>query len=137
LADAGAELDKLIGFEPYAPTIALKQFRDSETPTLACYQEVVNAPCHFSHFYAVDPIANASDLTLTIYTYDSHKIAEHIFGVTPGESSTELRVEAGVRVEFDFEALPGSVIAPFSARLTSSFWKFTRRFSRRYSRKMG
>jgi hypothetical protein len=115
----------LLNTEPVVPAIVLKQFADSETPTQACYQAIVNSPCRFTRFDGAGPLFDK--FTLTINTFASHAIVADIFGGSPGINNTLVPVEAAAWAKFDFQAPAGGVIAD-SARATNpvsafgAFW---------------
>jgi hypothetical protein len=95
---------------PDFPAIALKQFRDSASPTLACYQAIVNSPVRIKNFAGGGFHTSAFDLT--IETCASHPIAEKFLGLPkPSGASTTVPIDWAAWVKFDFDALAGSVIA--------------------------
>lgn len=96
-------------FVPDFPAIALKQFRDSAAPKLACYQAVVNSPVHITNFTG-GGFHNAN-FTLEIATCASHPIVMNVLGGAPGANSTTVPIQWAGWVTFDFEAANGSVIA--------------------------
>jgi hypothetical protein len=93
------------------PAIALKQFPDSAQPTRACYQAVVNSPCRLTQFAGAGPIGG--DPVLRIANCMSHGVATDLLGAPVSVSgTTEVPLLWGAALEFDFRALPGSVIGP-------------------------
>lgn len=91
------------------PAIALKQFPDSAQPTRACYQAVVNSPCRLTHFAGMGPIEG--DLVLRIANCMSHGIATDLLGTAVSSiGTTDVPLLWGAHLEFDFRALPGSVV---------------------------
>ena len=95
---------------PDFPAIALKQFRDSAKPSLACYQAIVNSPVHIKNFKGGG--LHVSTFDLQIETCASHPIAEKFLGLpAPGGSSTTVTTQWAAWVKFDFDAIAGSVIA--------------------------
>jgi len=92
------------------PAIALKQFRDSVAPDRACYQAVVNSPVHIKNFGGGG--LHGANFDLTIETCASHPIAHRFLGLPqPAGSSVDVPIEWAAWVKFDFDAVPGSVIA--------------------------
>jgi len=92
------------------PAIALKQFRDSNSPNLACYQAVTNSPVQIKNFGGGGFHSAKFDVTIT--TCASHPIAENFLGMAaPAAASTTVPVDWAAWVKFDFDALRGSVIA--------------------------
>jgi hypothetical protein len=94
---------------PNFPAIALKQFRDSNTPNLACFQALINSPVHITNFGGGG--FHPGNFTLEIKTCDSHPIVEKFLGGVPGGNSTTVPLNWAAWVKFDFNAIPGSVIA--------------------------
>jgi Acetoacetate decarboxylase (ADC) len=97
-----------LGLDQIVPAIALKQFRDSNSPTLACFQAIVNAPVRFTRFAGGG--FHGDGFKAKITTCDSHQIVQDLLGRKPDDSSTELEVEFATWLAFDFEALAGSVV---------------------------
>ena len=91
------------------PAIALKQFRDSSVPNLACYQAIVNSPVRIKNFGGGG--FHAASFEVKIETCASHPIVKNLLGGTPTSPSTTVPVKWAAWVKFDFDALPGSVIA--------------------------
>jgi|LNAP01.1.fsa_nt_gb uncharacterized protein with NAD-binding domain and iron-sulfur cluster len=90
------------------PIIALKQFRDSKKPELACYQEIVNSPCRLTGFHG-QPLVLGDLYTLRLANSASHGIGRDLLGVAAGPT-VDVPVDWAVRFAFDFEALPGDVV---------------------------
>ena len=120
LDDAAIEIIGLItGMQPAAspfvtspdfPAIALKQYRDSASPGLACYQAVVNSPVRIKNFGGGG--FHSAAFSVEIETCASHPIVEKFLGGTPPTTpSTVVPVEWAAWLKFDFDALPGTVIA--------------------------
>jgi len=91
------------------PAIALKQFRDSHTPHLACYQAIVDSPVRIRKFGGGG--LHTAKFKLEVATCDSHPIVSKFLGKAVTAGSTVVDVDWGAWVKFDFDALPGSVIA--------------------------
>jgi hypothetical protein len=95
---------------PDFPAIALKQYRDSSAPDLACYQAIVNSPVHIKNFGGGGFHGATFDLEIT--TCASHPMVEKFLGgKAPLTPSTVVPIEWAAFVKFDFDALAGSVIA--------------------------
>jgi hypothetical protein len=94
---------------PDFPAIALKQFRDSSVPSLACYQAIVNSPVRIKNFGGGG--FHSAGFEVAIETCASHPIADKFFGVPPEDPSTPVSVDWAAWVKFDFDAIPGSVIS--------------------------
>ena len=92
------------------PAIALKQFRDSASPGLACYQALVNSPVRIKNFAGGG--FHASTFELSIETCASHPIAQNFLGLPApaAGSKTIVPIDWAAWVKFDFDALAGSVI---------------------------
>jgi uncharacterized protein with NAD-binding domain and iron-sulfur cluster len=89
--------------EPVVPLVNLKQFRDAEDPTRACYQALVEGPCvlkgiHGGGFYW-------GDSTVTITACQSHQIARDL-----GLAGNELKARFAWWVDMDFDADAGKVV---------------------------
>lgn len=82
--------------------IFLKQFRDAQDGTKACYQAVVEGPVQVD---TVRATPSPHGHKVTIHDLDSHPIGEEL-GVFTQTSST------GFDVEIDFTVLDGKVVAP-------------------------
>ena len=94
---------------PDFPAIALKQFRDSALPNLACYQAVVNSPVRIKNFAGGG--FHTSQFDLEIAACASHPIAENFLGLpAPVGNSTTVPVDWAAWVKFDFDAIAGDVI---------------------------
>ena len=92
------------------PAIALKQFRDASSPNLACYQAVTNSPVQIKNFGGGG--FRAATFDVEIATCASHPIVEKFLGKpAPMTPSTIVSTDWAAWVKFDFDALPGSVIA--------------------------
>jgi hypothetical protein len=100
-----------LAMQPMLPAVAMKQFRDSEDPTCACFQAIVDSPARVTRFTGGAPLA-AGDFTLEIATCESHRIIQDFLGAEPSPGSTVLPVELAAWLAFDFEALPGRTLAP-------------------------
>jgi hypothetical protein len=92
------------------PAIAMKQLRDSEVATRACFQAVVDSPAQITRFGG-GGILPAHDYTLTITNCASHRIADDFLGVTPTTPTTTLPVQFAAWTSFDFQAVAGETIA--------------------------
>jgi uncharacterized protein with NAD-binding domain and iron-sulfur cluster len=100
---------------PMLSAVALKQFRDAEYPERACYQAIVNSPVRMTRFRSGGLLTG--DFWLNIDTCESHQIAQDLFGKAQGAQGTRCKIESAAWAEFDFEALPGSVIVSSAAGL--------------------
>jgi hypothetical protein len=94
---------------PDIPAIALKQFRESGSPTNACYQAIVNSPVQITRFKGGG--FHWGSFELHVFNCESHQIMKDICGIAtrPGTLTTLPVLMAGW-MKYDFEALPGSVI---------------------------
>lgn len=118
-AGAVAALTEALGFDldiagfafpPDLPVVTLKQFPDSEHPDQACYQAIVNSPCRLTQFYGGGGLAGGE---LQIANCGSYRIAEALLGEPPKTTGyTAVPIAWGGWFNFDFQALPGSVVAP-------------------------
>jgi hypothetical protein len=112
VARVGGKLFELVadplGIEPTFPAIALKQFRDSASPALACFQAIVNSPIRFTSFAGGG--FHSGRFTAEITTCDSHQIVRDLLGKAPDPGATALPVEFATWLAFDFEAPAGSVV---------------------------
>jgi hypothetical protein len=95
-------------FGPVFPAIALKQFRDSANPKLACFQAIVNSPVRLTHFDGGG--FHGGTFELRVKTCDSHTIIYDFTGRTPRLRCEELTVNFSAWIRFNFEACPGTVI---------------------------
>jgi hypothetical protein len=91
--------------------VALKQFRDSLDPGLACYQAICDSPVQVTRPGPIGFLDGAG-FTLEITTCDSHRIVQDFLGRAPDPGKTVLPIAWGMWAELDFQALPGRVIAP-------------------------
>jgi uncharacterized protein with NAD-binding domain and iron-sulfur cluster len=93
-----------------ATQVFLKQFRDAEDGSLACYQSIVEAPVHVTR---LKPRPSLDDWEVTIHPIDSHPIARDL--------GIETQV-AGSSVDMELEFLldRGEVVAPLGAPATAS-----------------
>jgi hypothetical protein len=83
--------------------VFLKQFRDVECPTKACYQAIVEAPIVVQQVREAEEI-DAGVCTVDIYQYDTHPLASELLheNVLPGRSTTKHCVLAfTAKVEFE------------------------------------
>jgi hypothetical protein len=96
--------------KPVLPVVVLKQFRDSQNVTRACYQALVNSPVQFTQFHGGGRLDDTFSLTVT--TCASHTIIRDFLGVAPQPATTTVRIKWAAWMGFDFEALPGSAIIP-------------------------
>ncbi|MEO8509032.1 MAG: hypothetical protein ABI593_15505, partial [Betaproteobacteria bacterium] len=94
---------------PKFPSIALKQFRDSQAPDRACYQALVNSPVRLKTFGGGG--LHGGNFSLKLTTCDSHPIVSKFLGKTAMAGSTTLPLDWGAWVKFDFDALAGAEIA--------------------------
>lgn len=94
---------------PKFPSIALKQFRDSQAPDRACYQALVNSPVRLKTFGGGG--LHGGNFSLKLTTCDSHPIVTKFLGKTATAGSTTLPLDWGAWVKFDFDALAGTEIA--------------------------
>jgi hypothetical protein len=93
---------------PIFPAIALKQFRDSVNPKLACFQAIVNSPVRLTHFAGGGFHGGVIDVR--VKTCDSHRITYDLTGRTPASASERLTVTLAAWIRLNFEAWPGSII---------------------------
>ncbi|MDR6624315.1 acetoacetate decarboxylase family protein [Caulobacter segnis] len=99
------------GFGAVVPAIALKQFPDSNRPSEACFQAIVNSPCRMTAFHRGGSFGG--DPTLLIANCKSHGIAVDILAAPVAVSGhTTVGIAWSAWFEFDFEALPASAVAP-------------------------
>lgn len=89
--------------------VTLKQFRDSLTPSLACFQAIVNSPVKVTAFNGGG--LHQGNFSLRVTTCDSHRIVSDLQGVAPSSGSTNVPIHFAGWMAFDFHALPGSVVA--------------------------
>jgi Acetoacetate decarboxylase (ADC) len=97
-----------LGLDPISPSIVLKQFRDSNSPKLACFQAIVNSPVRFTGFAGGG--FHGPGFTAKITTCDSHQIVQDLLGRAPDPGATALPVEFATWLAFDFDAFAGSVV---------------------------
>lgn len=109
LGGVASDLLAALGLQPVLPAVAMKQFRDSQNPGLACFQGIVDSPARVTHF-AGGGLLSAGDFTLAITTCASHQIVNDILGVAPNPGSTILPIEWAAWLAFNFEALPGRTL---------------------------
>jgi hypothetical protein len=88
--------------------IALKQFRDSAVPAVACFQGVVDSPIQVTRFWGGGVHLGPFDLTIT--TCASHGIVKDLLGRNPAQQQTTLPILFAAWLKFDFDALPGGLI---------------------------
>jgi uncharacterized protein with NAD-binding domain and iron-sulfur cluster len=97
---------------PLLSAVALKQFRDAQYTDRACYQAIVNSPVRMTRFRGGGLLPG--DFWLHITGCISHQIAHDFFGIALQRENkpedTSHKIGAAAWAEFDFEALPGSVI---------------------------
>jgi uncharacterized protein with NAD-binding domain and iron-sulfur cluster len=92
---------------PMLSAVAVKQFRDAAQPDLACYRALVDSPVRMTGFRGAGLLDGEYWLNLT--TCQSHQIGKDLFG-DPRSGGLRCKVETAAWAEFDFEALPGTVI---------------------------
>ena len=98
-----------LGADSTIGIVALKQFRDSWTPSLACFQAIVNSPVKVTAFNGGG--LHQGNFSLRVTTCDSHRILSDLQGVVPSPGSTTVPIHFAGWMAFDFHALPGSVVA--------------------------
>jgi uncharacterized protein with NAD-binding domain and iron-sulfur cluster len=89
--------------EPKIPLVNLKQFRDAEDPTRACYQAIVEGPCVLKSVYGGGFYEGSS--TLELIACQSHPIAADL-----GLSGNVVQARFGFWVDMDFDAVNGKVV---------------------------
>ncbi len=114
----------------------LKQFRDAEDGTRACYQSVVEAPCQVLR---VSNKLVGRDADVTIHQLDSHPIGQEL-GVTSQraqivfDAELDMIVEHGVEVARPASALPAS--GPGAALAGNGYTSFIEVTARRAWREL-
>jgi hypothetical protein len=94
---------------PIMPAIALKQFRDSEQPDRACYQEIINSPCQLTGFHGGGPMDGPFEIEIA--QCRSHQILTDLAGLPPGaRGSVRVPVTWAGWLDFDFEAHAGRAV---------------------------
>ena len=78
--------------------VFLKQFRDVECPTKACYQAVVEANINVVALHGAN-LRETAGQTVTVHQYDSHPLAHDLLGAS---ATTTLPCEAAFTVDLDF-----------------------------------
>ncbi len=111
LLHAGDPAPEGLPFPLKLHAVALKQVRDSLDPAIAIYQAVCDSPLKVTRFGSFS-FLDAGGFQLEITTCDSHRIAQDFLGQPATAPTTVLPIELAMRVEMDFQALPGPVIAP-------------------------
>ena len=101
---AGSPMDMIIDMVKNPTLVFLKQFRDVECPTKACYQAVVEAPLGVramgAHYAALDP----DHFELAIHDWASHPIATDLGVVNP------LKPQRAFRAQFNFDIMLGEEV---------------------------
>ncbi len=87
--------------EGEVPMVNLKQFRDAQDSTRACYQALIEGPCKVRKLYGAGLFPPG--YSATIPTWASHNIAQNLGLPTAGA----IPVEFGSWVRMDFAALAG------------------------------
>jgi hypothetical protein len=90
------------------PAIALKQFRDSAAPKLACFQAIVNSPVRLTRFHGGG--FHMGHFQLSVTTCESHQILRDFTGLMPKLPIESMPITFAAWLRFDFEALNGTVI---------------------------
>jgi hypothetical protein len=93
-------------FEPKVPLVNLKQFRDAEDPTRACYQALVEGPCTLKAIHGGGFYWGRS--TVKITACESHQIARDL-GLALGPDGT-IESRFAFYVDMDFDAEAGKVV---------------------------
>lgn len=83
--------------------VNLKQFRDAEDTTKACYQAIIEGPCTVKEFGGAGPLGG--EFRVTIPEWQSHRIVSAL-----GLSGGELTAEFGWWVKMNFTADPGKAV---------------------------
>jgi hypothetical protein len=83
--------------------VNLKQFRDAEDCTRACYQAIIEGPCTVKEFRGAGPLGG--EFRVTIPEWQSHRIVGAL-----GLPGSELVAEFGWWVRMDFTADPGTAV---------------------------
>ncbi len=78
------------------PVVNLKQFRDAQDSTRACYQALIESPCTPTHFYGGGLLSG--DYVLTLADYPSHQIA-HDLGL-PARTPIPVLFSSWCRLDF-------------------------------------
>jgi len=104
-----ADLLSPLGDDLKLSAVALKQLRDSDIPSVACFQAVVNSPIQFTGFRGGG--LHVGLFSLTITTCDSHGIVKDLLQQKPVTDQTRLPILFAAWLNFDFEALPGGLIS--------------------------
>ena len=97
------ELEELV-LERNVPVANLKQFRDAEDPTRACYQALVESPIHLDALHGGWFLDGHYSLSITDCA--SHRIAQDL-GL---KTSSGLPLDVAFYVDFDFSAKAGKVV---------------------------
>jgi hypothetical protein len=96
-------------FDRIVRVVNLKQFRAAEDATRACYQAVVESPCHFDRLLGAGPLFG--DYTLTVTTCASHRIVEDLgLGTVGTGGRTVVPVSFSFWIRWDFTTLNGKVL---------------------------
>lgn len=83
--------------------VNLKQFRDAEDSTKACYQAIIEGPCTVKEFRGAGPLAG--EFRVTIPEWQSHRIVSAL-----GLPGSEFTAEFGWWVKMDFTADAGRAV---------------------------
>lgn len=86
-----------------APSVFLKQFRDAADPTLACYQQLIEAPAKVTAMHSAGVMLG--DYELTVYPFESHPIVSEL-----GLGGPKARALAAWHANFDFILGEGRVV---------------------------
>ncbi len=104
LAALRLEIDLAVHLlEPKVPLVNLKQFRDAEDPTRACYQALVEGPCTLKAIHGGGFYWGRS--TVQITPCESHQIARDL-----GLSGNTIEARFGFYVDMDFDAEAGKIV---------------------------
>lgn len=94
---------------PTIPIVNLKQFRDVQDSTRACYQALVESPCRMDRWRHGGWLGG--DFELDITTCASHQVVQDLgLAAAVGADTTTVNPLFGLYAQFDFSTLPGSVI---------------------------
>jgi hypothetical protein len=92
---------------PAINTISLKEFRDIENSSIACYKAIAYTPLILTNFHGGRIIQNSS---VKVYNYPSHQICQEL-GLSDSQASVaELTPFFSYYINFDFRVDNGTVL---------------------------